>query len=97
MSKPAEVEALFKETAAAFKDPVSILVNNAGITKDGMLCLFVCLSVLSFSHACMHPSLLPSAPLSLSVPSQNSQRSFPSLPSLPPFLLSLPPFLQVWS
>lgn len=35
MSKPAEVEALFKETAAAFKDPVSILVNNAGITKDG--------------------------------------------------------------
>jgi len=35
MSKPEEVEALFKETAAAFKDPVNILVNNAGITKDG--------------------------------------------------------------
>ena len=33
MSKPEEVEALFKETAAAFKDPVNILVNNAGITK----------------------------------------------------------------
>jgi 3-oxoacyl-[acyl-carrier protein] reductase len=37
MSKPEEVEALFKETAAAFKDPVSILVNNAGITKDGLV------------------------------------------------------------
>ncbi|TFJ85318.1 hypothetical protein NSK_003741 [Nannochloropsis salina CCMP1776] len=37
MSKPEEVEALFKETAAAFKDPVNILVNNAGITKDGLV------------------------------------------------------------
>jgi len=30
VSKPDDVEALFKATAAAFPEPVSIVVNNAG-------------------------------------------------------------------
>lgn len=33
MSNPAEVEALFKETAAAFSDPVSILVRMRTTTR----------------------------------------------------------------
>lgn len=32
VSKPEEVDALFKATKEAFSDPVSILVNNAGTT-----------------------------------------------------------------
>lgn len=34
MSNPAEVDALFKETAAAFSDPVSILVRIHTYTYD---------------------------------------------------------------
>jgi 3-oxoacyl-[acyl-carrier protein] reductase len=36
VSQSAEVERLFTETASAF-GPVEILVNNAGITRDGLL------------------------------------------------------------
>lgn len=40
MSNPADVEALFKETAAAFSDPVSILVRMR--TTAILCCLYVC-------------------------------------------------------
>ena len=34
MSKPADIKALFKTTADTWSDPVGVLVNNAGITRD---------------------------------------------------------------
>eukprot|EP00638_Chattonella_subsalsa_P003792 CAMPEP_0117751598 /NCGR_PEP_ID=MMETSP0947-20121206/11074_1 /TAXON_ID=44440 /ORGANISM="Chattonella subsalsa, Strain CCMP2191" /LENGTH=250 /DNA_ID=CAMNT_0005570017 /DNA_START=184 /DNA_END=936 /DNA_ORIENTATION=+ len=37
VSKPDEVDTLFKETKAVFGDTVDILVNNAGITRDGLI------------------------------------------------------------
>lgn len=37
VSKPEDVDALFKATKDAFTEPVSILINNAGITKDGLV------------------------------------------------------------
>ena len=50
MSKPDEVEKLFKETAAAFSDPVSVLVRaSAGFRLLGRVSVFVfvCVSVCS--------------------------------------------------
>jgi len=37
ISKPEEVDALFKTIAGAFSEPLSILVNNAGITRDNLV------------------------------------------------------------
>jgi 3-oxoacyl-[acyl-carrier protein] reductase len=37
MSTPSGISSLFKATAAAFEDPVEILVNNAGITRDTLV------------------------------------------------------------
>ena len=34
MSTVDGINGLFKETAAAFEDPVAVLINNAGITRD---------------------------------------------------------------
>ncbi len=85
MSKPAEVDALFKETAAAFKDPVSILVNNAGITKDG-----ACLSIRRF----VCPFLLL---IRMLLPVLLLLHSFAFPPSNPPSLLPpLSPSLKAW-
>lgn len=81
MSKPAEVEALFKETAAAFKDPVSILVNNAGITKDGT-CWFACELARRTQEGSQLYSLLPVLP-PLSNPNPLILSLFPPPPSSP--------------
>jgi NAD(P)-dependent dehydrogenase (short-subunit alcohol dehydrogenase family) len=42
MSKPEDVDKLFKETAAAFSDPVSILVRFGGlfVASSSLLCFF---------------------------------------------------------
>lgn len=48
VSKPEEVDALFKATKEAFSDPVSILVNNAGRTGRQRLPVRSCATVLSF-------------------------------------------------
>jgi 3-oxoacyl-[acyl-carrier protein] reductase len=37
MSSPDGIAALFKATASAFPDPVEVLVNNAGITRDTLV------------------------------------------------------------
>merc|ERR1711988_1834363 len=37
VGKLEDVNALFAATAEAFEEPISILVNNAGITKDGLV------------------------------------------------------------
>ena len=34
MSSPEGIDGLFKATAEAYSDPVAVLVNNAGITRD---------------------------------------------------------------
>lgn len=36
-SKPEEVDAMFKTVEASFSEPVSVLVNNAGITRDTLV------------------------------------------------------------
>ena len=37
MSSPEGINTLFKATADAFDDPVGVLVNNAGITRDTLI------------------------------------------------------------
>jgi len=37
MSSPEGIAALFKATASAFPDPVEVLINNAGITRDTLV------------------------------------------------------------
>jgi len=37
MSTPAGIKSLFEQTAAAYSDPVEVLVNNAGITRDTLV------------------------------------------------------------
>jgi len=37
MSDPAGINSLFKATAEAYEDPVGVLVNNAGITRDTLV------------------------------------------------------------